>query len=331
MDAQEWVALAGVLAWPTAAIVLGVVFRRPLGAFLASISGRVSKVSVMSVSVELAVAQSADPPWRGVGGEDVRGLVAAQMVNDSYFDTLRRALDVEGPTDYFVVDLRDGGREWLTSRLYLFAYILGYLKGTRAVVFLATRDDLPRAFLAVAPVENVLRRLAAQYPWFAEARSTVEETLIPSTTRILPSGVAITHRQNVDEWRQGVRDGSSTSPLYIASTFLEQIQTTVAPVGAGEDEWLAIPSKGGGEAWEHGAWLRRRDLTDGFLREAACFECRVVDQISWSDEARAAAVAAAPGELVALVGAEREFLRLIDKNALLTALGRRLLDSRSAR
>jgi hypothetical protein len=50
-----------------------------------------------------------------------------------------------------VVDVKSEGRqEWLTSRLYLFTYLLGRLKGVRAVVFVATRGDTSRYFLGVA-------------------------------------------------------------------------------------------------------------------------------------------------------------------------------------
>jgi len=71
----------------------------------------------MSVTVELAVATETAPAWRGRGGDDVRGLVPAPMVNDSYFDTLRQSLEAPGAADYFVVDLKSDGEEWLTTRL----------------------------------------------------------------------------------------------------------------------------------------------------------------------------------------------------------------------
>lgn len=58
----------------------------------------------------------------------VRRLVVAQQVSDSYFQTLREALRTPGSAEYFVIDMRSGGEEWLTSRLYLFSYLLGRLK-----------------------------------------------------------------------------------------------------------------------------------------------------------------------------------------------------------
>lgn len=74
MSAEEWIDLAGVLVWPVVVLALGLALRRHIGAFLGAIGGRATKVSVMSVSVELAVASEATPPWQSRhGGGDVRG------------------------------------------------------------------------------------------------------------------------------------------------------------------------------------------------------------------------------------------------------------------
>jgi hypothetical protein len=89
MTAENWTGLAEQALWPAVVLMLGLVLRKPMAAFLNGLADWVTKVSVMSVSIELAVAQSADPPWRGIGGDAVRGLVVAQQVNDSYFSTLR--------------------------------------------------------------------------------------------------------------------------------------------------------------------------------------------------------------------------------------------------
>jgi hypothetical protein len=171
----SWVRLAEHAMWPVAVFVLVVVLRRQIGDFLSAIGGRITQVSVMSVTIELAVATETVPTWRGVGGDDVRGLVPAQQVNDSYFDTLRQSLQVPGTADYFVVDLKsDGRKEWLTSRLYLFTYLLSRMKGVRAIVFTATRGDVARSFLGVAGSEELLHVLAAAEPWLRLARMQVE-------------------------------------------------------------------------------------------------------------------------------------------------------------
>ena len=65
MSSDDWVSLIEHAMWPTVVLVLGFVLRRPIAEFLGSLAGRITKVSVMSVTVELVEAQPADPPWRG--------------------------------------------------------------------------------------------------------------------------------------------------------------------------------------------------------------------------------------------------------------------------
>ena len=175
MAESSWVSLVEYAIWPVTLLVIVFVLRRQIGDFLSAISGRITQVSVMSVTIDLAVATETVPPWQGIGGEDVRGLVAAQQVNDSYFNTLRQSLQIPGTADFFVVDLKSDGREeWLTSRLYLFTYVLSRMKGVRSIVFTATRGDVARSFLGIAGTEELLRTLAAAEPWLHVTRSQVE-------------------------------------------------------------------------------------------------------------------------------------------------------------
>jgi hypothetical protein len=102
---ENWIDLIGRAFWPVAVIVLVLLLRKPISDALTSLAGRVTKVSVMSVSLELSVARPAELPWQGIGGVDARGLVVASDVNDSYFGSLRTALMGSGSADYFVVDL----------------------------------------------------------------------------------------------------------------------------------------------------------------------------------------------------------------------------------
>ena len=175
MTESSWVSLVEHIIWPVTLLVMVLVLRRQIGDFLSAIGGRITQVSVMSVTIDLAVATETVPPWQGIGGEDVRGLVVAQQVNDSYFDTLRQSLRIPGTSDFFVVDLKsDGRKEWLTSRLYLFTYVLSRMKGVRSIVFTATRGDVARSFLGIAGTEELLRTLTAAEPWLQVARLQVE-------------------------------------------------------------------------------------------------------------------------------------------------------------
>lgn len=330
VSSEDWVSLVGQALWPSVVLVLGLVLRKPIAGFLGSLSGRITKVSVMSVSVELAEARPADPPWRGVDGDDVRGLVVAQQVNDSYFQTLREALGSPGSADYMIVDLRSDGDEWLTTRLYLFAYILSRLKQVRAVVFVATRGDVAVSFLAVAPVDGVMQALASAQPWLREARMVVEGNVIgrlpdpPPPPPVPLAADAAPVPLDPDDWWACVRRGTVYGdPLLVAQQFLERVQSQQAPPSTDdESEWLRLPDKPGQPpTWEHATWLRSSDLTDGLLRDAVDPRCYVVDDPSWTADERTAAVARSAGDFVALLAPSRRFDRLIDRRELLQTLG----------
>ena len=330
MTAENWTGLAKQALWPAVVLMLGLVLRKPMAAFLDGLADRVIKVSVMSVSIELVVAQPADPPWRGIGGDDVRGLVVAEQVNDSYFSTLREALRAPGSADYFVVDLRSGGDEWLTSRLYLFSYLLGRLKGVRMAVFVATRGDVAARFLAVASVDAVMRALATAHPWLRRARLEVEANHVGRVSSVPspPMGPANSTEWNeptdLDDWWAGMRSGSLyTDPLDVAQQFLSHLQWQQPPDAVDpDDNWLRLPDQPGRPTtWEHAAWLRPSDLTDGLLRDVVRPDWWVVDDRLWTAEDRVRAVAAAPGDYVALLSPTRRFDRLVDRRSLLTTLG----------
>lgn len=344
----SWVSLVEHVIWPVTVLVLVLALRRQIGEFLSTVGGRIKQVSVMSVTIELAVATEMVPSWRGTGGEDVRGLVAAQDVNDAYFDTLRQSLWSPGTADFFVVDLKsDGQKEWLTSRLYLFTYMLSRMKGVRSIVFTATRGDMGRSFLGVARTEELLNALAAAEPWLRLARLQVEAgrppVLIESSqptspaVPVAPPAVPVAPPanapvlQDIDEWWRSMRANLlPTDPLHLSKQFLEHIQW-VQPVGAADPEagWLQLPDAPGQvpdapgqvNAWEHATWITASDLTDGLLRDAVQPDSYVLDDRSWSADGRVRAVARAPGDFIAVLGPSRRFQRLIDRRSLLEALG----------
>jgi hypothetical protein len=333
MTADNWVSLVEYVVWPIAVVVVVLVLRRQIGAFLDAVGGRITKVSVMSVSIDLAMATEVDPPWRARTGEDVRGLVAAGMVNDSYFDTLRQSLALPDDADYFVADLkRDGSHQWLTSRLYLFGYLLSRVKGVRCVVFTATRGDVSRSYLGVADVEDLLRLLGDAEPWLRAARIRADEHFAgrladpPSTTPGV-SGPAPPADPWVpplvdDWWRTQRANPYSPDGLGWAQHFLSSVQWLAPEGSASPDGWLALPpAPGTAPTWEHAEWVGAADLVDGRLAAALRADNYVANDRSWSAEERTRRVTQAGGNFVALIAADRRFDQLIDRVALLEKLG----------
>ena len=338
MTESSWVSLVEHVIWPVALLVMVLVLRRQIGDFLSAIGGRITQVSVMSVTIDLAVATETVPPWQGIGGEDVRGLVVAQQVNDSYFNTLRQSLQVPGKADFFVVDLKSDGREeWLTSRLYLFTYVLSRMKGVRSIVFTATRGDVARSFLGIAGTEELLRTLAAAEPWLHVARLQVEANRpsvppIPGTPPLppppaaLPGGppnVAIS--MDMEEWWRGMRaNPPQPDPLFISQQFLTLVQRVqLGGPPDPEGDWLQLPDASGpSRTWEHATWIKASDLTDGMLRDAVQTDGYVLEDRSWSAAERVRVVARTQSDFVALLGPNRRFERLVDRRSLLEEIGK---------
>jgi hypothetical protein len=317
-------------------LALGLALRGPIGDFLTGMAGRITRVSVMAVSLDLVVATEVSPPWQSrLGTDDVRGLVIAQDVNDSYFDTLRQSLVAPGSADFLVVDLKsDGRQEWLTSRLYLFTYMLGRLKGVRAIVFVATRGDTSRTFLGVARADDVLHALADQSPRLRLARLQAESEQLgrlepDGSIGVEPARVPPTSEpvvpQDADEWWVGMRRGSIyVDPLFVAQRFLKRMQWEPQPPVPTEvpEGWLQLPQVAGRPiTWEHASWITASDLTDGLLSRIVRPDDYLIDDRGWSTSDRVRAVAAVPGDLVALLNQSRRFERLIDRRALLETIG----------
>jgi hypothetical protein len=140
----------------------------------------------------------------------------------------------------------------------------------------------------------------------------------------LPPTVDPSVPQDVDEWWGGVRAGSlGVDPLFVAQRFLKRVQWE-PPGWAGDvpDGWLQLPSTPGRlDTWEHASWIAGADLTDGFLAPVVRPDDCLVDDRGWSAAERVRAVAAVPGDLVALLSPSRRFERLVDRRALLETLG----------
>jgi len=154
------------LAWPIVAAFALYLLRRPLVELVGQLARRAKKLSVFEVSVELATLPELQPPW-SVAGTDVRRLSSSQIF-DTPSQTLFQELLKPALSDYAIVDVRSG-EDWLTSRLFIFALILGEVTGLRAFVFLESAASTRRKFLGVATPANVRRALGRRYPWLEEA------------------------------------------------------------------------------------------------------------------------------------------------------------------
>lgn len=152
MIATAWgVQVVQALAVPTVILSVVLIFRVPLSAFLTNVAGRINKVSFAGVAVELVPARELRPDWsidmQAVANTiyDVRQLSPASAF-DSYADSLLAQFDDATPIDYLVIDLGSGS-SWLSTRLFVFAELLGRMRDIKVLVFLHAAAGQDRQFL----------------------------------------------------------------------------------------------------------------------------------------------------------------------------------------
>ena len=128
---QSWVDLIGTLAWPFLALVGLLLLHKPLGQLLTDIGKRASEISVGVLSLKLPTV-----PEAPVGGDvgAFKTMEGIQIANDSAKTALFKEFRTPGYRQFLVIKLGNG-KEWLSSRLFIFALMLQRMKGIRAIVF----------------------------------------------------------------------------------------------------------------------------------------------------------------------------------------------------
>jgi hypothetical protein len=190
------------------------------------------------------------PRWLVQSTVDVRQLTPANIF-DSHAATLFTQLRNDQAFDYAVVDLADG-KQWLTSRLYIFAIMLERLRGLRCFVFLETTTQGRKQFLGIATPNNVRWALARRYPW-------LEHSFSAASAQVLLADIVSIN---------GAIDPHQAS--FLVQTFIQQpdVQTASHPAPDNVEQWVQLGSK---QLWEHAQWLDgprlERDLSEA-LKES---------------------------------------------------------------
>lgn len=307
----------GAIVWPLVAVIAVLVFRRPMIRLASEIAVRTRKVSFKGVSLELqplpALAPSWDVSWP-VATEDVRQLTSSELF-DSYSSSLFEQLLHPREADYATVDL-GRGQEWLTSRLYIFALVLGEVSHLRALVFLETVAGVRRRFLGVAAPADVRVSLARRYPWlehaFALAYAARYSALSPDVAgqSTLPSSPYI------------LEPSASGSVMQLVREFVSNIQRTTEPPQSEQNTYLSFQTASPGAPtvlttlWERGEWIdgeKLEHVLGEHLQNSWFF-----DSPDLSRRARIDGILRRTSPFVALVDEDRRFAGLVDRSALLS-------------
>jgi hypothetical protein len=312
MDRSIVPGIIGGVLWPLVAIIALLLFRLPVMRLANEISARTRKVSFHGLSVELEVLQPLTPNWAvsyGVSTDDVRRLSPSEVF-DSYASTLFEQLLRPREAEYAVVNL-GLGKEWLTSRLFIFSLVLGEVSRLRALVFLETAGGTRRRYLGLATPGDVRIALARRYPWLEQAFAVAYAAQYPVL--------------NPDE--EGKSRGDSPTYMLEASQvyavinivrkYVENIQRHTTPPPSEQGSYVSFPSAdpiSPAALWERGEWIDgerlERDLT-------GCLEYSwYTDAPELGRNAKVAGILRRSGRVIAVVDDDRRFKDLVDREAL---------------
>jgi hypothetical protein len=159
------------LIWPLLALAAALLFRRPLGDLLRILLGRIQRVSIAGISFELDKMSEAMPysldteirqpdanlvPQSGASG--ISGLLSQIQRSD--------------PESYILIDLGSPANlRWLTSRLYILAYLLTPIERAMCFVFVESNGGFPKRFVGLATPQKARWALARKYPWLEQANA----------------------------------------------------------------------------------------------------------------------------------------------------------------
>jgi hypothetical protein len=313
------------LAWPVFAAFALYLLRRPLVDLVAQIARRARKLSVFEVSVELATLPELQPSW-SAGNADPRRLTSS-MIFDSASASLFQELAKPNQAEYAIVDLRSGNA-WLTSRLFIFAVILGEVTGLRAFVFLENAAGIRRRFLCVATPANVRKALGRRYPWLEEAfaKALIKHyyyNLVMPPVPAVPLAAGIAPAPAAAPAPPPPKFTNLASPFAadpygnnasnFVRRFIEELQQKTIPPESEINSYLKIETET--DTWERTRWIDgehlERDLS-GVLEFAWVEDSPDIARSTVSES-----VSRRNASFVALVDSDRRFISLVDRYALL--------------
>ena len=300
--------LAGDVAWPVAALVIALIFWRPLSDLIRS--GRITKFSIFNVGIELTPATSA-PETQLLS--EVRDASVAYVGDSSR--ALLTQVQSNRPANYAVIDLGTG-EEWLTSRLYVATIMLSRMNGAQVLVFVETAGMTRRRFVAVASIRHLRWALARTYPWLEKAWMSAVSGAFQNAD---PMAAIVTSDEGGFE---------PQTAMAITNAFLRLLQMypaqPPAPVKRGSGAGASpAPSVMPSPGWvrfddgreEHAAWVTRELLTS--LIPTSAFQAWAPAMTDEPRVKRIRSVLRRGGDFTALLDDDRSFIRLVNRRTLI--------------
>ena len=320
-------ATLSALIWPIVVIVVLFMLRNQLPALIRHLAARVTKIDLAGITLEFAKAKALETVFAGPGvAFDLRHRATAMQVNDSTAATFLSQLRDPATGDYAIVYL-GGGREWLTSRLYIMAVVFARMKGVKSFVFLAENSP-DRKFVGWAETNGIRWALARHYPWLEAAYAGASAAIVGGGGA--DGGAVVV----ADSGRLGYTfDPQNPQPgISLMRAFLSAIQwppAALAPhVIAGQPppaapapndpQWVLIDEAT--QTSEHAAWVSSSLLEIVLGQQLHSSYVRLDSLQSRNRDQQVRLILAQTGRFVPVVRQDLRFEYLVDRAALLEQL-----------
>jgi len=312
--------LIQIISWPIVVAIALLLLYKPISRFLESLGQNFQtvKLSILQVTLEVSKASASEftPTWVDATGSDLRRSPGDEITTSgkpSLFEQFKGSV----PLDYALIDIGDG-KQWLTSRLFIFAIMLERMRGLQHLVFVETTSDVQKRFLGIASPREVRWKIAMLNPWlepaFAKALFSMQYLgYVPNPAQQLKVPDSPPHLYNILSVK-GALETSAAESLVIAFLKDPNIQRNVAPGGT-EVDWEEITRRNKTSFWEHAHWIDRNWILkrDDIINRNAFCKSSPDD----SPKEQTQAILRRKGAFIALVDEEKQFEKLLDRHDLL--------------
>lgn len=295
----DWVESLSHYAWPLAVLVILLVYRKSLAGFLSVVGQRASEINIGSwASFKLPVLTESPID------EDVAQFkqVEGTQLSESYKTELFRQFRSPGKSEYAVVNL-GAGKEWISSRLFIFAVMLQRMKSLKCMVFVYDTDQLKKIYLGCAGIDNVRWSFAARQPWLEAAFAKAYSEKLPIPPLLTPF-----------DWITS--DEGALSPDNAEAIVRRYVEILLeSPPAAETPNWVKI-----GNTFEHATWV----TADGIVQTLGRHLMRESVVKLEDKKTNATAILKCSGPYVAMTSENGEFASLINRAELLEKVARKV-------
>lgn len=307
--------LLHAVLWPLIVIIAIAVLRRPLGDFVLGVGQRMNKLSVAGFSVELAQVEEMRP---GAMDAEIRQLEAGLIPQSgsASLTALVTELQSGGQHDYVVIDFgSETSPHWLTSRLYLLAFLLTLIRRQLCLVFVETTGTVRKRFVGVASSDHTRWALARRYGWLesAGAAAYAGQTGAPAAAL----GNQFDPATGYLSWM---------IPNLIQQ-FLGFIRSSQAPADNSPDksEWVSLDKQ---QTFEHAKWLDGARIERLLGSDLTTAHVTLLPNKTLNDLANP--VLGQQGRFIAVVEPDGTFVSIVDRQQVLDGVAAQLLSEASS-